>query len=390
MKRMALSALFPVVMLTRREFARDALWAALVSCSGCRMSAAETPRHWRPCELQVHFIYNGVGEQMFFIFPDGTTMLVDCGACDMSTRPPAPIPSEAAGRGGAFVADYVRRVNPNPDPGHVDYFMLSHYHVDHFGGLSEALKTLRFSKVFDRTYPDVGFPCRIADYGKTDLASVTDAYETMKRRDGTVIEKWRVGASDQLELLHGGAAGFSAFGLCANGFVADERTGEVVDCYATYPDKQPDFSKRQWINENGMSVGFILRYGAFRLYSAGDFSDCPYGANVEDMMADRVLPVTVAKINHHGFKAMFPKLTAALRPAAWVNCTWNRRQPTDDVIALLSDRKLYPADRKLYATHHPSERPLPELASPLSYEGAHVVLTVAPGGRDYRFDLVKA
>ena len=34
---------------------------------------------WRQGELDIHFIQTGTGEQTFFIFPDGTTMLLDCG-----------------------------------------------------------------------------------------------------------------------------------------------------------------------------------------------------------------------------------------------------------------------------------------------------------------------
>ena len=34
---------------------------------------------WKPGEFQVHFIYTGVCESMFWIMPDGTTMLLDCG-----------------------------------------------------------------------------------------------------------------------------------------------------------------------------------------------------------------------------------------------------------------------------------------------------------------------
>ena len=34
---------------------------------------------WREGEFQVHFIYTGVSESMFWILPDGTSMLLDCG-----------------------------------------------------------------------------------------------------------------------------------------------------------------------------------------------------------------------------------------------------------------------------------------------------------------------
>ena len=34
---------------------------------------------WAKGHFQIHFIYTGVAEAMFLIFPDGTTMLLDCG-----------------------------------------------------------------------------------------------------------------------------------------------------------------------------------------------------------------------------------------------------------------------------------------------------------------------
>ena len=34
---------------------------------------------WKKGHFQVHFIYTGVAESMFMIFPDGTSMLLDCG-----------------------------------------------------------------------------------------------------------------------------------------------------------------------------------------------------------------------------------------------------------------------------------------------------------------------
>ena len=34
---------------------------------------------WLEGQFQIHFIYTGVAESMFLIFPDGTTMLLDCG-----------------------------------------------------------------------------------------------------------------------------------------------------------------------------------------------------------------------------------------------------------------------------------------------------------------------
>ena len=41
---------------------------------------------WKAGEFQVHFIYTGVAESMFWIMPDGMTMLLDCGDHPAITR----------------------------------------------------------------------------------------------------------------------------------------------------------------------------------------------------------------------------------------------------------------------------------------------------------------
>ena len=95
---------------------------------------------WKPGEFQVHFIYTGVGESLFLIFPDGTTMLLDCGDFDAAARgdkavPILPNPSRHAGE---WIARYVTRVNPAITD--VDYMLLSHYHSDH-GGSDDFVPT---------------------------------------------------------------------------------------------------------------------------------------------------------------------------------------------------------------------------------------------------------
>ena len=49
-------------------------------------------RGWKEGEFQIHFIYTGVAESMFLIFPDGTTMLLDCGDFDALARGEKAVP----------------------------------------------------------------------------------------------------------------------------------------------------------------------------------------------------------------------------------------------------------------------------------------------------------
>ena len=75
-------------MMDRRGFLKN---ATLVSAA-CLMDFREALalgakdaevgkawKGWKKGQFQIHLIYTGVSESMFLIFPDGTTMLLDCG-----------------------------------------------------------------------------------------------------------------------------------------------------------------------------------------------------------------------------------------------------------------------------------------------------------------------
>jgi len=53
--------------------------AAAVGCMASGFRPGAQFGGWRKGHFQIHFIYTGASESMFPIFPDGTTMLLDCG-----------------------------------------------------------------------------------------------------------------------------------------------------------------------------------------------------------------------------------------------------------------------------------------------------------------------
>ena len=126
------------MMNTRRGFIGNTFAAGLVSAASgavanIQPAAKDVWGGWKPGEFQVHFIYTGVAESMFMIFPDATTLLLDCGDHAAVTRlelavPVLPNPGRLA---GDWIARYVTRVNPNGT--NVDYMMSSHWHSDHVG-----------------------------------------------------------------------------------------------------------------------------------------------------------------------------------------------------------------------------------------------------------------
>ena len=84
--------------MTRRDFAAGAFAAAGVTFAGCgernesrpsRVVVGEPYPAWMAGHFQIHMIYTGVAESQFLIFPDGTSLLIDCGdhpACRRANR----------------------------------------------------------------------------------------------------------------------------------------------------------------------------------------------------------------------------------------------------------------------------------------------------------------
>lgn len=398
--------------VSRRGFmTAAAMTAACLGQGGCVSTAAGAGKRfagWKPGDFQAHFIYTGVSEAIFLIFPDSTSMLLDCGDGPAIMRKqyavPVPDPRSMAGE---TVADYVLKVNPNGKA--VDYMMSSHWHSDHVGtpnwqscgtvvmrsreyfrsGFGIAAEKLVFKKAIDRNSPTFDDPIPTADGWDRELEHMKALYKYLQKRDGLVVEKFRLGATDQIVPLHGGAEGFQVFNLCANGKVAF-RDGRVKDALAGM--LKPGMTR---FNENAFSLGNIFSYGPFRLYTAGDFS---HGCNhekghpgIEGVMAEACGEVDVAKLNHHGHHAMPAKLVAALKARCYVACLWDQLHVTADTMEVLADRRLYPDDRYFFPGVFPKERLaedagkawLKDVVDAVRGDGAHVVLTVPPGGRSY-------
>lgn len=375
---------------------------------------------WKKGQFQVHFIYTGVAESMFWILPDGTTMLLDCGDHAALTRgnlavPVKPGPERLAGE---WIARYVRRVNPSDAA--VDYMMLSHYHADHGGtpnwqsraptgaqrkwdyyrsGFGLAAEQLTFAKAIDRAWPAFDDPIPKIDGQDRDLEHIRKVYAMLEKRDGLKVEKFRLGAADQIVPLKDPAAcrGFKVRNICANGRIA-AKNGEIRDLYADVITR----CHPKNLNENGMSLGMIVEYGDFKFFTAGDFSDKIRNADksvtlIEDELASVVEKVNVAKVNHHGHFSMPEKLVKTLAAQAWVGCTWDTLHMVDPVCARLADRSLYPGDRVICPGVFPKSRREEDAGkawtndvAKASYDCGHIVLDVPPGGKTYTMTYLTA
>ena len=157
--------------MKRREFIKGGSVAAITALGGFRAAfaadAGETLPAWRPGELELHFIYTGCGENMFYRLPDGTAILNDTGDAyrpkDVAYTPLLPSPDRL---GGDWVSRYIQRVYPEKV---IDYLIFSHWHSDHIGHSGFGLKSTpemsyRFRVGRDGRKID-GFLCVAEDFG---------------------------------------------------------------------------------------------------------------------------------------------------------------------------------------------------------------------------------
>ena len=381
--------------------------------------AGTTWAGWKPGEFQVHFIYTGVAESIFLIFPDATTMLLDCGDHAAVTRldlavPVLPDPGRLA---GDWVGRYVLRVNPNRD--WVDYMVTSHFHDDHTGtpfwqsrrvmkkgdlrtdcwrsGFGLAAEHLHFRKAVDRGWPNYDDPIRFVDSpDEMSLAHMRRVYDFLAKRDGLTVEKFRLGATDQFVPLRdpASAKAFSVRNICANGRLAYP-DGRIRDVGAE--SRICENVKNHSYIENMLSLGMVFSYGRFRLYTAGDFSGPPRFPEVERAIGAAAGRVDVAKINHHGHHAMPVECVRDLAARVYVACIWDQLHVTDDTMAHLADRAACPGERLICPGVMTAERrraagdsPWLRDVPPAVYEPAHIVVSVPPGGEDYTVTFLDA
>lgn len=374
-------------------------------------------KKWKKGQLQVHFLYTGVGEGAFYIFPDGTTMLVDCGDQNTNSRIQRGLPvlPSAERHPGEWTARYIKRVSPNPDK--IDFMMLSHYHCDHAGcatsnagkieengkemylsGFGEVANYLGIGKAFDRFWPDYNDPKPLEDsFNNGAVEHMKKFFDFMTANRGLEVEPFEVGAVDQIGMIHNPSAGknFHIRNICGRGRIA-RKDGTIEDLF------KPELEKG-WYDENAMSLGFILSYGDFKLFTAGDMSFFYYSESEEYMgpgepdLARACEKVDVAKMSHHAYKSMFPELLATLRARVYVNCVWEELHCTPDSMERLGDRSIYPDDRVLCPCMLPptKQRDCKDAdwfkdVDSHSFEGSHVVLTVEKGGKDYSIAYVPA
>ena len=117
------------------------------------IDVSKTLPPWKEGYLDIHHIHAGVNVATFMIFPDGTTMLIDCGDLDVpkfnkkygketATSPKLSVASpypNASKTTGQWVTDYIYHFWPDNVKNNlrkvIDILMITHFHQDHIGSI---------------------------------------------------------------------------------------------------------------------------------------------------------------------------------------------------------------------------------------------------------------
>lgn len=359
------------------------LLGLLCSCSNRLYNIVpgqQLPAWTRGC-LDIHSINTGRGECTFYILPDGTTMLVDAGEFHSggSKYPMVEQKPDTLTRPYKIYASYIKKISHS---GSIDYAIATHYHMDHIGriesdyaeadsgyvltGMMALYDEIPYRTIIDRSYPEY------------DDAKGTKNWERFVRsvsaRDGIKVEKFELGADDQIVLLKKPQKypEFKITNYHVNGKVWNN--GKIKDCW-----------KGRKLSENGASIGFLLSYGKFDWFAGGDAGN---NGRVEKPVARAIgRQIEAMKGHHHmSWHTMTPQMLEIFRPQVVVNQNFYAHQPWPETMKnVLTTGMPEGQVRDVFVTnlHDNTYAEDRDTQAKIKSVSGHVVLRVMPGGNEF-------
>lgn len=307
--------------------------------------------------LDVTWIDSEGGGSTLLVTPAGESVLIDTG--------------NPGGRDAARIVAAARAAGLT----RLDHVIITHWHIDHFGGAAEVAQQLPIGTLYHREIPSGHPDGKVA---ATFLTQVKPFREINARRvilrAGTMVP------------LRAGEVPLELRCLAADqAFVAAPAGAPVNPGAGSFPSRPADTS------DNANSAVFLLRFGPFRMFDGGDLT-----WNTEERLISPVNlpgPVDVYQTNHHGLEVSnHPLLVRSLAPAVVVMNNGPRKGGQAGAFAAI--RALGPSTA-LYQVHHSLNVPAADNAPaefvanadeavPADRCLAHVVtMSVAPDGRSY-------
>jgi competence protein ComEC len=226
--------------------------------------------------LQIYFVDVEGGQATLIVSPSGQSMLVDAGWPGFGGRDADRIVAAAKAAG-------VKQI---------DYMLMTHYHVDHVGGIPPLAEKIPIMHFIDHG------PNNETDPMAKRLEAAYDAL--LKKGDHTVVKP-----GDKIPLK-----GVDIEVVAANGERIEKPLAGAGAPNPVCAEVKP---KANDPTENARSIGFLLRYGKFRFVDMGDLT---WNKEIALMCPNNPIGTTdVYLITHHGMDlSNSPVIVDALHP----------------------------------------------------------------------------
>ncbi len=334
---------------------------ALSACLLAGLTAPTARADQKTKTLDFYWVDSEGGGSTLIVTPAGESVLIDTG--NPGGRDPARIIAAAKAAGLA----------------RIDYVLLTHYHVDHFGGAAEVAQQIPFGTIYQRAVPtgdpdgrpQSTFPVQIKPWN--EIAATRQSLTP-----GVTIPLKSVGATK----------------LMMQCLAADQKFIEPTAAQAKT--KNPLVSggaaKPVDTSDNANSAVFLLTFGGFRFFDGGDLT-----WNLEEKLVSPInLPgvVDVYQTNHHGLAVSNnPVLVQSLAPSVVIMNNGPQKGGEAGTFAAIKSTKSVQATYQLHRSFKSPEdnNPAEFIANDGNRTGAEaakcpanvIKLSVAPDGTTY-------
>ena len=287
-----------------------AICVTLLACAALR---AQHPS----ADLKIYFIDVEGGQSTLFVTPDHHSLLIDTGWPDYQGRD----------------ADRIVAAAKQAGLDRIDDVLLTHYHVDHTGGVPQLVDRIPVG-----TFIDHG-PLR--EPGDKTTATVYDAYQKVLAtgKYQHILAK----PGDMLPI-----PGLSAEVLTADGNSIDQPLSGAGQPNPFCKDSAPRPADQ---TENARSVGTLLTWGKLRILDLGDLT---WDKEMDFLCPNnRIGHVDILIVSHHGwYQSSSPALVDAITPRVAImdnGATKGGSKPTVETIAKI------PGLEALWQLHYSEE-----------------------------------
>lgn len=369
---------------------------------------------WEEGFLDIHHINTGRGDSTFFIFPDGTTLLIDAGAL-IRERPPhydLTQRQDESFRPGQWIARYIQKFGPNGKNTILDYALITHFHGDHMGNITDDLpldesQTFRLNGItdvgslipikvmIDRGWPDYNYSEKLTET-PNHLVNYQKFIHLHIGKNNMQVQRFKAGSDSQIRLKYKSDK-FQEFlvqNIAVNGKIWTGERNKVKNRYP--PDEIPV--------ENNNSCVLKIKYGNFAYYTGGDIQTVlsdeePAWHDMESAVASIVGSVDVMTLNHHGFmNTSNPYFLSELKPRVIIESVYAASHPGYNVLNHILSDKSYREPRDIFMLNgiwpgregnmislfgEEKTKWMIEQINKIAKFHGHVVIRVNPGGKSY-------